>query len=49
MAWLDRARQHRKQADPLRQPLRLLPDPEFTADVIAPFMRGWSPYGPAGY
>ena len=44
--WLAWAQQHRKRLDPLGQPLRLPPDPEFAPDVIAPFMRGWSPYGP---
>ena len=44
--WLTWARQHRQRVDPLTQPLGLPPDPEFKADVLAPFMRGLSPYGP---
>jgi hypothetical protein len=47
-AWLGWARQFRQQPDPLGQPLHLPTDPEFKADVIAPFMRGLSPYGPSG-
>jgi len=48
-AWLAWARQHRDRIDPLRQPLGPPPDPDFTPDVIAPFMRGCSAYGPAAY
>jgi hypothetical protein len=44
--WLAWARQYRDHVDPLGEQLRLPPDPEFTAEVIAPFMRGLSPYGP---
>lgn len=47
--WLAWAREHRERLDPLAQPLRLPADPEFSADVIKPFMRGLSPYGPSGW
>jgi hypothetical protein len=47
--WLAWARQHRKQLDPLGQPLRLPADPRFTAEVITPFMQGWSAYGPPAH
>lgn len=46
--WLGWARQYRQLVDPLGQPLHLPPDPEFKANVIAPFMQGLSPYGPSG-
>jgi hypothetical protein len=35
--------------DPLSQPLRIPDDPEFTADVLAPFMQGLSPHGPPSW
>lgn len=44
-AWLSWARRHRERIDPLHLSLRLPPDPEFTPDVIAPFMPGRSPHG----
>ena len=47
--WLAWARQHRKRIDPLGQPLRLPADPRFTAEVITPFMQGWSAYGPPAH
>jgi hypothetical protein len=47
--WLAWARQYRARVSPLGQPLRLPPDPQFTADLIAPFMQGWSAYGPPAH
>jgi hypothetical protein len=47
MAWLDWTREFRERIDPLGQRLAMPPDPEFTTDALAPFMRGLSPYGPA--
>lgn len=45
--WLAWVGEHRRRVDPLAQPLRPPPDPEFTPDRLAPFMRGLSPFGPA--
>lgn len=47
MAWLDWTREFRARIDPLGQRLALPPDPEFTTDALAPFMRGLSRFGPA--
>lgn len=47
--WLAWARQYRSHIDPLAQPLALPKDPDFTAEVIKPFMGGLSPYGPSGW
>lgn len=47
--WLAWARQHRDRIDPLRRALWLPTDPEFGPEVIAPFMRGWSPHGPTAH
>lgn len=45
-AWLDWARMYRSRIDPLSRPLTMPPDPEFTANTLAPYMGGMSPYGP---
>lgn len=47
MEWLDWARGFRARIDPLGRRLAMPPDPTLTADALAPFMRGLSPYGPA--
>lgn len=44
--WLAWAQECRDRLDPSKQSLRMPPDPKFTPDVLAPFMRGLSPYGP---
>ena len=44
--WLNWISQHRQTLDPLRQPLRMPPDPKPTGEDLRPFLRGWSPYGP---
>ena len=44
--WLLWVRQYRDRINPLRHPLLMPPDPEFTPNLIAPFMPGWSAYGP---
>jgi hypothetical protein len=44
-AWLRWAQAYRAELDPLSQPPTMPADPRFTADVLAPFMRGLSPYG----
>ena len=36
--WLRWARQHQSRVDPLRRSLELPPDPEFTAEALAPFL-----------
>ncbi|KRF44607.1 hypothetical protein ASH01_11485 [Terrabacter sp. Soil811] len=48
--WLAWSRRHCGEGlDPLSQPLRIPDDPEFTADLLAPFMQGLSPYGPPSW
>jgi hypothetical protein len=47
-AWVAWVRDYRTIIDPLSHPLRLPTDPKFTPDVIQPFMRGLSAYGPSG-
>ncbi|MEP9364003.1 hypothetical protein ABLE68_13625 [Nocardioides sp. CN2-186] len=44
--WMAWAQNYRQRIDPLSRELCLPPDPQFSAEVIAPFMRGLSPYGP---
>lgn len=44
--WLDWARNYRNRFDPLSQSLGMPGDPEFTHDVLRPYMRGMSPYAP---
>lgn len=46
--WVTWVQEYRKGIDPLNHPLRLPPDPEFTPEVMQPFMGGLSPYGPNG-
>lgn len=45
--WLAWARDYRAALDPLNQPLALPADPDYSAEALKPFMRGWSPYGPS--
>lgn len=45
--WLSWAVHHVQDMNPLRQRLALPPDPEPTPEVLKPYMRGLSPYGPA--
>lgn len=44
--WMSWAREYRHQLDPLTQPPAVPSDPDYTAEALKPFMRGWSPYGP---
>jgi hypothetical protein len=44
--WIAWAREYRHQLDPLNQPLALPADPDYSAEALKPFMRGWSTYGP---
>ncbi|WP_322938034.1 hypothetical protein [Nocardioides bizhenqiangii] len=44
--WLAWIRDYRSQLDPTDQSLSMPTDPEFTGEVLKPFMRGLSPYGP---
>jgi hypothetical protein len=44
--WLSWISQHRQSMDPLRQRLRMPPDPKPTAEDLRPFLLGGSPYGP---
>ena len=40
------ARDYAQRIDPLNSKLRMPHDPEPTHEALAPFMKGWSPYGP---
>jgi hypothetical protein len=44
--WVLWAREYRQGIDPLNEPFALPPDPDFSAEALKPFMRGWSPNGP---
>lgn len=44
--WLQWAKAYRERLDPLGTPLRMPADPAITPEVLKPFMRGLSPYGP---
>jgi hypothetical protein len=45
-AWIRWARDYAQRIDPLNSKLRLPADPEPSYEALAPFMKGWSPYGP---
>jgi hypothetical protein len=47
--WLAWCSGYRAQLDPLHQPLAMPADPDFTGDVLAPFMQGMSPYAPSAW
>jgi hypothetical protein len=44
-AWLRWAQAYRAELDPVSQPPTMPEDPRVTPDILAPFMRGVSPYG----
>lgn len=44
--WIVWARAYQTRLDPLHGPLAMPPDPRFTPDALAPFMRGLSAYEP---
>jgi hypothetical protein len=44
--WIRWARDYAQGIDPLNWQLRMPDDPEPTHEALAPFMKGWSPYGP---
>jgi hypothetical protein len=44
--WIRWARDYAQGIDPLNWQLRIPDDPEPTHEALAPFMKGWSPYGP---
>jgi hypothetical protein len=44
--WIRWARDYAQRIDPLNSQLRMPDDPEPTHQALAPFMKGWSPYGP---
>lgn len=46
-AWIAWAESHVRRLNPLNGTLRLPDIPEPRADDLRPFLRGWSPYGPA--
>jgi hypothetical protein len=45
-AWLEWAREFAERTDPLNGRLRMPDPPRPTPEVLAPFMKGWSPHGP---
>lgn len=45
-AWIHWARDYAQRIDPLNAKLGMPTDPEPTHEALAPFMKGWSPYGP---
>jgi hypothetical protein len=44
--WVEWARDHHQQSNPLNQRLALPADPDPSPEAIKPYMRGLSPYGP---
>lgn len=44
--WIAWARAYQRRLDPLNGPLAMPPDPRFTPDALAPFMRGLPAYEP---
>lgn len=45
-AWIRWARDYAERIDPLNSKQSMPQDPEPTHEALAPFMKGWSPYGP---
>jgi hypothetical protein len=45
-AWIRWARDYAQRIDSLNSKLGMPADPEPTHEALAPFMKGWSPYGP---
>lgn len=44
--WIRWARDYAQRINPLKSQLKMPDDPEPTHEALAPFMKGWSPYGP---
>lgn len=49
LEWLEWAQAHRERVDPLRRDLSMPRDPQFTAEILNPHMKGLSPHGPNGW